>query len=302
MRREAVGLSGAWALSAMAALGASGCVISVDPGRYVSREERRFQVTGIPDVSLTTFDGSVQVRSWDRPEILIEVEKRAGDKAQAEAIEVKTEQSGSTVRVEVRGPAGSQRVMTFGTSPSARVVASVPRRCNVTAHSGDGSIAIERIEGAVDLDTGDGTVKGLDLSGSLHARTGDGSLRFENVSGTIDLESSDGGARISGTLHVLRLRTGDGAVEVQAEEGSAMTADWDIRTGDGGLRLELPADFSANLEATTDDGSVRVRGFGEPTSGARDDDGGRGLTRALGAGGKRLRLRCSSGTILVTRR
>jgi hypothetical protein len=182
------------------------------------------------------------------------------------------------------------------------VVASVPRRCNITVHSGDGALAIERVDGTIDLDTGDGTVKGLDLSGSLHARTGDGSLRFENVAGNVDLESSDGGARLSGALHVVRLRTGDGAVEVQAEAGSSMAADWDIRTGDGGLRLELPADFNANLDASTHDGAVRVRGFGEPASGGRDDDAGRELTRVLGSGGKSLRLRCSSGTILVSRR
>jgi DUF4097 and DUF4098 domain-containing protein YvlB len=271
----------------------------VDAGRYTTREEKRFQVSGVPDISLTTFDGSMEIRSWDRPEVLVEIEKRAGDKAQADAILVRAEQSGSTVTIDVRKPTGAQVMVGFGTSPSAKVVASVPRHSNVTAHSGDGSIAIERIDGSVDLTTGDGTVRGLDLNGPLRVHTGDGSLRFENVEGTVDLQTGDGGARLSGKLCAVKLRTGDGSVQVQAEPGSAMTDDWDIRTGDGGLRLELPDGFAASLNAVTNDGAVRVVGFGDPASAGRDDDSRRSLTRAIGAGGKLLRLRCESGTILV---
>ena len=118
------------------------------------------------------------------------------------------------------------------------------------------------------------------------------------MTGSLDLESGDGGARVSGRLQALTLKTGDGSVEVRAEDGSAMTADWEIRTGDGGLRIELPADFDANLDASTGDGSVRVRGFGEPAR-AGDSDSPGEMTRPLGAGGKRLRLRSDSGTITI---
>ena len=42
----------------------------------VQREEKRFTVTGTPDLRLTTFDGSIQIQSWDKPDILVEIEKR----------------------------------------------------------------------------------------------------------------------------------------------------------------------------------------------------------------------------------
>jgi DUF4097 and DUF4098 domain-containing protein YvlB len=286
-------------VAAAAALLASACEITVDAGPFSVHEEKRFQVTGTPDLSLTTFDGSVEIRSWDKPEILVEIEKRASNKTLAEAIKVRTEQSGSTITVDVKKPDGGQPTFGFKVSPSARIVASVPRHCNIVARSEDGSIKIERVDGRIDLHTGDGSVRGVDIAGTLRVHTGDGLLRFDDVTGSIDLESGDGGARVSGTLQSVKLKTGDGSVEVRAEEGSSMTDDWEIRTGDGGLRLELPEKFSASLDASTGDGVVRVRGFGEPVTGGRDDEGRRELKRPLSGGGRLLRLRSDSGSIVV---
>jgi len=298
MRRNALRWTGCLAVAAAATLLTTACEITVDSGPYSVQEEKRFAVAGTPDLSLTTFDGSVEIRSWDKAEVLIEIEKRAADKTMAEAITVTAEQSGNTISLHVKKPDGLQRTFGFKVSPSARIVASVPRRCNIVARSGDGTIAIERVEGKIELHTDDGSVKGRDVTGTLRVTTGDGSLRFEDVNGSLDLESGDGGARVSGKLQALTLKTGDGSVEVRAEDGSAMTADWEVRTGDGGLRIELPADFDANLDASTGDGSVRVRGFGEPAR-AGDSDSAGEMTRTLGAGGKRLRLRSDSGTITV---
>ncbi len=299
VNNQALRWSGSLAVVAAAVLLGSACEITVDAGPYSAHEDKRFQVTGTPDLSLTTFDGSVVVRSWDRSEVLVEIEKRASDKAQAEAIRVSAEQSGSTITVEVRKPDGPQARLGFRVSPSARIVASVPAHCNLIVRSEDGSIRIERVEGKIDLRSGDGSLTGIDLTGTLRAHTGDGSMRFDNVSGALDLDSGDGGARVSGRLQSVKLRTGDGSVEVRAADGSAMTDDWEVRTGDGGLRLELPQSFGAMLDAETGDGTVRVRGFGEPASSGREGASRGEMKRQLGNGGKLLRLRSNSGSILV---
>lgn len=298
-KNQALRWSGALAVVAAAALFGSACEITVDAGPYSAHEDKRFQVTGTPDLSLTTFDGSVEVRSWDRNEVLIEIEKRAADKAHAEAIPVSAEQSGNTITVEVKKPDGPQASFGFRVSPSARIVASVPARCNLIVRSEDGSIRIERVEGKIDLRSGDGSLTGIDLTGTVRAHTGDGSMRFDNMSGALDLDSGDGGARVSGRLQAVKLRTGDGSVEVRAVDGSAMTDDWEIRTGDGGLRLELPAAFGGMLDAETGDGTVRVRGFGEPAAAGRERESRGELRRQLGSGGKLLRLRSNSGSIVV---
>ena len=90
MPKFAVGLSVLGALS-------SGCIDIVATGapRYVERVERTFAVTGRPDVSVSTFDGSIEVHSWGRPEVRVVIEKMASDKGAAERIEVRAEQTGN---------------------------------------------------------------------------------------------------------------------------------------------------------------------------------------------------------------
>ena len=41
------------------------------------REQRRIPLTGRPNVTVRTFNGPVEVRAWDRNEIVVDIEKRA---------------------------------------------------------------------------------------------------------------------------------------------------------------------------------------------------------------------------------
>jgi hypothetical protein len=281
------------------AVASSACVVTVDAGRYSTRDEKTWKIAGTPDVTAITFDGSIEVRSWDRAEVRIEVEKQAADKALADAIEIKAEQSGNAITFEARKPAAVQSLFGLKVSPSAKIIATVPRRCNLVARTGDGSITVERIEGRVDLNTGDGSLKVVDLSGSVRAHTGDGSVVFEDIQGTADVDSGDGSGSVSGRLQGVRLRTGDGTLTVRAEEGSSMSDDWELRTGDGSIRLEVPDGFAANLDASTGDGRVHLQGFAEAATGTPDEDHRGSLKQALGAGGKLLRVRSGSGSISI---
>ena len=41
-----------------------GCTVTVDSHSEIFREEKRFPVSGVADVRVTTFDGSIQIRSF----------------------------------------------------------------------------------------------------------------------------------------------------------------------------------------------------------------------------------------------
>ena len=60
-------------------IGVTACSIDVSGESIVKREEKRFTVTGQADVNLRTFDGSIQLKSWDRDEVLVEIERRGPD-------------------------------------------------------------------------------------------------------------------------------------------------------------------------------------------------------------------------------
>jgi DUF4097 and DUF4098 domain-containing protein YvlB len=272
------------------------CTVRLDSQSEIVREERRFTVKGTPAVHATTFDGSIQIQSWDKPDVLIEIEKRGPTREAVDGLEVKSSQDGDTIEVEVSKPrTGSFRMVGMGSSPSARLTVWVPKRADVRARSGDGSIVVEGVNGRIEIHTGDGSIRATDIAGDLSLSTGDGSVTVDGAEGRLALDTGDGGVNVSGKLTGVRLHTGDGSIVYRAQPGTAMEEDWDITTGDGGVSLYLPSDFGADLDAHTGDGSIRndldvaPSGSGEVSR--------RTVRGRLGAGGRQLRIRTGDGSI-----
>jgi hypothetical protein len=107
----------------------AGCIdiVGADLGRYVEREDKHFSTTAKPEVALSTFDGSIEIRPWDRSEVQVIIEKRGSDKSAVSAIEVHAEQSGDRVTVEVKAPKRSYG-LTFGLARSAKLIVSLCQR------------------------------------------------------------------------------------------------------------------------------------------------------------------------------
>jgi DUF4097 and DUF4098 domain-containing protein YvlB len=286
-------LSGALVLPALLA---AGCTITVDSQGQIVREEKRFTVSGTPAVRVTTFDGSIQIQSWDNPDVLVEIEKRGPTREAIDALEVKTLQDGNTVEVEVKQPRRESFTgIGIHRSASARLIVSVPRRANVSARSGDGSIQIDRVNGLIELNTGDGSIRAGRVAGELKLHTGDGSVTVEDADGRLDIDTGDGSVTVGGKLTAVRLHTGDGSIVYRAQAGTAMSEDWEITTGDGGVSLYLPADFGAELDAHTGDGTIRNDLSLE--GGGTGEVSRRTVRGRIGAGGRQLRIRTGDGSI-----
>jgi hypothetical protein len=278
------------------------CTVNIDHEGNIEREERRLEVAGTDDISLYTFDGSVEIRSWDRSEVLIEIEKRGQDPEAVAKIEVVAEQTGDRIQVEARRPGGATRFVGIGsfTSPSARLVATVPRTVQLVVRTGDGSIVADRVGGRVELRTGDGSIHVVETSGELLAESGDGSIEIEDASGRVEARTDDGSVRLSGVPGGVRIRSGDGSVVVRVRAGAVMTDDWMIATSDGSVSIELPDGFSAEIEAEPGSDS-RVRSeltLSNAVGGTREQ---RTLRGVLGEGGHRLTVRTGDGSIRLNR-
>lgn len=307
IRRPA--FAAAVALFASTALGA--CEVNLHTEGLSSRDVRTFKVTGAPDVVLETFDGAIEVHSWDRNEVEVEVEKRAMEQPLIDQMKVDVEQKGDRIVVRVTGPARADfRGVTIGMhiSPTARLRVAVPRATNLEAKSGDGSIRVEALDGKLVLNTVDGSVTGVRVSGDIRIRTGDGSIRLDDVAGNLDLETNDGSIGIDAKPTALHAKTGDGTIRVTIDQDSAMAADWDLTTGDGSVILTLPSAFDAELDAETSDGVVRsdhplLKELAAERRSGEDGDERRERRRTLrtkmGEGGKILKVRTGDGTIRI---
>ena len=155
-----------------AAVVLAGCEVNLNTEGLSAREVKTFKVSGQPEVVLDTFDGSIELHSWDRNEIEVEVEKRAMEQSLLDEIKIDAQQEGDKIVVRVTGPRGERHGVTIGMhiSPTARLRVAVPKNSNISAMSGDGSIKAEAIEGKIVLRTSDGSVTGTRLGGDIQVR------------------------------------------------------------------------------------------------------------------------------------
>lgn len=291
----------------------AGCEVNLNSEGLSARDVKSFKLTGQPELVLNTFDGAIEIHSWDKNEIEVEIEKRAMEQALLDDIKVSADQQGDKVTITVTGPPrGDRHGMTIGMhiSPTARLRVAVPRNANISATSGDGSIRAEAVEGRIVLNTHDGSVVASRLGGDIQIRSGDGSIRLEHTSGNLDLETTDGSIGLEVKPTVLRARTGDGSIRATIEPDAVMTDNWDVSTSDGSVVVTLPGVFNAELDAETSDGSVRTNHpLIADERNDRDGDGDRESRRerrravrsTLGDGGKTFRIRTGDGTIRIER-
>jgi hypothetical protein len=293
------------ALLLVAAVALAGCEVNLNSEGIVSNEVKTFQVKGSPDLQLETFDGAIEVHSWDRHEVEVDIEKRAMEQSLVDEIKVSAEQQGDRIVVKVTGPGrrdfqGIQVGVNF--SPTARLRVAVPRSSQLSARSGDGSITVEDVNGTIALTTTDGSVRGTRLTGAITVRSGDGSIRMDRIEGTIDLETDDGSITLEAKPAVLRARTSDGSIRVDVDPDSVMTEDWDIQTSDGSVTISLPSSFDGEIDAETRDGAVRANHSAisnETREGDDRRDRRRVLKATLGSGGKVVKVRTGDGTIRI---
>lgn len=239
---------------------------------------KKFTVSGRPELRVDANDGSVNIRTWDRKEIEVRVTTR-GWKIDPSEVRIVDHQTGDRVEIEVKIPHRAFSV-DFGLNHrSVRVELDVPRELASDIHTGDGAITVDGLHGKTRLSTGDGHIEAYRLDGSLDAQTGDGRMR------------------VRGRFDLLNIHTGDGSIEAEIENGSKMSSEWNVRTGDGHVTLRLPSSLSADLEVHTGDGHIDSD-LPVTMSGFKHDHELRGK---LNAGGPVLTVHTNDGSIRLER-
>jgi DUF4097 and DUF4098 domain-containing protein YvlB len=153
----------------------------------------------------------------------------------------------------------------------------VPRESDLELHTADGNLRIDDVRGNLQLETNDGDIRIHDAEGLVHANTHDGNIDVE------------------GRFDMLNLRTGDGNIDAKVSASRGAQAAWTLRSGDGNIRLALPDNFAADINAHTGDGSVKVD-FPITTSGSSQENTVRGK---INGGGISIELQTSDGDVRV---
>ncbi len=232
---------------------------------FTFRESKSFAVTGTSRVNVITYDGTIIVRGWDKPEVMYTAIKRVNDEAEAKDIEIKSEQQGSSVSIIAASPEGSG---------SVNLEVFVPRSTSLHVSSGDGQLTLDGVSGDLTLRTGDGSVEVSNASGQLRVNTGDGPIKIGRFEGQLDARTGDGPIALDGKFVSLAARTGSGSVILAIPADSNFTIETDAEevTNEG---LTLTEDLAP---------SKRVKRW------------------KVGSGGKVFVINTGDGKILVRRR
>jgi len=136
-----------------------------------------------------------------------------------------------------------------------------------------------------------------EVRGNLQLETNDGDIRVNDVEGLLHANTHDGNVDVEGRFAMLNVRTGDGNIDARVNASESPQPGWTLRSGDGNIRLELPGDFAADLDAHSGDGSVKVD-IPITTSGSIRDSAVRGK---INGGGISIEIQTGDGDVHVER-
>jgi hypothetical protein len=212
---------------------------------------KSFTVANRPTVHVDTNDGSVNITtSADLKQVEFRVEYTGYtiDKN----LHIAAQQSGDTVTLTARA---GNALLNIG-NRRLHIEVRMPADADLRVDTSDGAIRAANLTGTVDLHTGDGSLNVSGVKGSLQMRTGDGGIDASDIDGKISAVSGDGHITIDGRFDGLQAKSGDGRIRVRAHPGSKLDSSWGVSSGDGGIEIAVPSDLSADIEATSGDGSV----------------------------------------------
>ena len=258
---------------------------------------RSFDLAGRPAVQINAGDMEVRVHSRDSGpvEFRIEYERRAFGFSSPSSSEPRIEyqQNGDSITLRVREP---KTFVTIGFSSIQQSIdVTVPVASDVSVHTTDGAVRCEPLQGHTVVETSDGTIRVMGLEGTTELRSSDGGIHGENLQGRLEARASDGTIDVEGRFERLALSTQDGRIHATARAGSRIAEPWELQTQDGSLRLEIPVDLAATLDARTRDGSLTV----DLPIPQRGRVRGHDFTGELNGGGPLLRLRTGDGSLTL---
>ena len=153
----------------------------------------------------------------------------------AEKIKVTLEPSGSRLTAKIEKPT---RLINKSVSISLDV--AVPNQLDLELSTHNGAVVIANITGQVNATTHNGKVTTEDVSGATALKTHNGSIVCKEISGDA------------------QLKTHNGSVKAFYSEAAPSVCDISITTYNGSIEFASPPDFSAQVDASTRNGSINT--------------------------------------------
>jgi DUF4097 and DUF4098 domain-containing protein YvlB len=231
-----------------------------DDNDPVVREEfhQTYPLAANGRIELENINGAVHISVWDQNQVKVDAIKRARDEQRLKNEEIRIDAQPDSISIETHYRDNGDDWQTNHNPGSVEYTLTVPRNARLDE--------IKLINGALDVTGVAGEVRASCINGRLVARGLGGRAKLETINGTLNAEFD----RVASEL--------------------------DLSSVNGSVRLTLPSDAKARIEATTVHGGID-NDFGLHTNDHHFV--GHDLRGELGGGGTEIRLRNVNGSIDV---
>jgi DUF4097 and DUF4098 domain-containing protein YvlB len=278
--------------------------------RYSKDFHYSYPLSANGEVSVESFNGSIEVSTWDQNTVDISGTKYGPSQDAADMLRIDTDHTADSVSIRAVRPV--ERRNNLG----AKFILRVPRGAILTRlttsngaiHTEDcagpgrfrtsnGGIRVESFKGRLEAETSNGGIDLIDVSGAVVAHTSNGHIHTERLQGSLDANTSNGSINgdIAHVNHEIRVSTSNGGVDLQIP--NEFTQDVHAHTSNGGITLHLPADASAHLVASTSNSSISSE-FEVTMQGSFSKNR---MDGNIGSGGPLLDLSTSNGAIRLVK-
>jgi DUF4097 and DUF4098 domain-containing protein YvlB len=295
---------------------------------------KTLQVSGTPDVEISTGSGDITVHTGGGTSITVNARIRVSDQwfggGNLSADE-------KVKRLENNPPVtqnGSMVSIGRITDPELRRNVSIsydvtlPAASRVRSESGSGNVSIDGVNGYVKMNSGSGNITAKHLGDELRISTGSGDIRIDTAKGPVRVNAGSGTIEASGIGGAFYSETGSGDITLRQDAPGMVTAktgsgnvrlrnvnggleahsgsgdieidgqakkDWTVESGSGNIDLKLPSNAAFSVDARASSGSVAVNHPITMQGTLKKNH----IQGRVGEGGPMLNLQSGSGEIRV---
>jgi hypothetical protein len=274
--------------------------------------DKRFAATSGGTLTVDTDFGAISVTGTEAREVVVHA-TISGTQSQVDDFEMTadSDSNGVSVRGKRQGDWWLDLSWFVGHNIQAKYEIQVPKEYHLEMRTSGGGIEASNINGNVRGRTSGGQLRFNSMTGVIDAHSSGGSIEGQQISGRAQLRTSGGSITITDAAAELDVRTSGGSIRLQNVDGKvtahtsggSIEASFkganrgvDLSTSGGGIRVGLPNDFKASVDAHSSGGSVSCD---LPQTSSNRDDSPNSLKADLNGGGPMLRTRTSGGSIRI---
>jgi len=261
---------------------------------YADHMEKHFAVQGKPMVTVRNSSGRIQVKAWNKNEVLVICTNVAGKTS------VETEQVMNRIEVVTS--------VTDGKATADEIKAdyeiTVPVESELSVRTDSGNVIVDSVHGDMTFDTVGASLQLSDVEGYLVIKTIDGSLLCTRCAGKLEANSIGGNVQLlQPSLDSVRVQTSSGNILF---DGNFLSRGvYILKDFSGAIEVHFSPDDSFDLNATSLKGDVINQAYIRPdTHGSprAPSKWGRSFVGSVNDGHAKVELSSFSGTIKILKR